>query len=158
MTSSEGFQQHFSIILKSVYCGFYIKKNVAFTLISFVVLKCDECLWVQLRVIWVTVSDTDSVASRFIIIVTVIYFNLISFFFFSIRLKYHLKCFQEKESTLKNWVLTIYSKFSSDWLFLKLSDNKESQEKYENITKIQFSKVPVLSWKLFKWMCKSLDM
>ena len=37
--SSEGFQQHFSIISKSVCCGFYMKKNVAFTLISFAVLK-----------------------------------------------------------------------------------------------------------------------
>ena len=48
MTSSEGFQQHFSIISKFVYCGFYIKKNVAFTLISFAVLKWDECLSLQL--------------------------------------------------------------------------------------------------------------
>ena len=39
ITSSEGFQQHFSIISKSVCCGFYLKKNVAFTLISFAVLK-----------------------------------------------------------------------------------------------------------------------
>ena len=40
MTSSEGFpktfQHHFKICL---LCGFYIKKNVAFTLISFAVLK-----------------------------------------------------------------------------------------------------------------------
>ena len=48
MTSSEGFQQHFSIISKSVCCGFYMKKNVAFTLISFAVLKGYECLSVQL--------------------------------------------------------------------------------------------------------------
>ena len=48
MTSSEGFQQHFSIISKFVCCGFYIKKNVAFTLISFAVLKRDDCLSVQL--------------------------------------------------------------------------------------------------------------
>ena len=48
MTSSEGFQQHFSIILKCVCCGFYIKKNVAFTHISFTVLKRDHCLSVQL--------------------------------------------------------------------------------------------------------------
>ena len=47
MTSSEGFQQHFSIISKSVCCGFYMKKNVAFTLISFAVLKLDDCLSVQ---------------------------------------------------------------------------------------------------------------
>jgi hypothetical protein len=39
MSSSEGFQQHFSIISKVVCCGFYIKENVAFTLISFAVLK-----------------------------------------------------------------------------------------------------------------------
>ena len=48
MTSSERFQQHFSIISKSVCCGFYMKKNVAFTLISFAVLKWDKCLSVQL--------------------------------------------------------------------------------------------------------------
>ena len=48
MTSSEGFQQHFGIILKIVCCGYYMKKNVAFTLISFAVLKWDECLSVQL--------------------------------------------------------------------------------------------------------------
>ena len=47
MTSSKGFQQHFSIISKSVCCGFYMKKNVAFTLISFAVLKSDDCLSVQ---------------------------------------------------------------------------------------------------------------
>ena len=48
MTSSEGFQQHFSIISKSVCYGFYMKKNLAFTLISFAVLKRDDCLSVQL--------------------------------------------------------------------------------------------------------------
>ena len=48
MTISEGFQQHFSIISKFVYCGFYVKKNVAFTLISFSSLKWDECLSVLL--------------------------------------------------------------------------------------------------------------
>ena len=37
MTSSEGFQQHFSIISKSVCCGFYMKKNAVFNLISFTV-------------------------------------------------------------------------------------------------------------------------
>ena len=42
------FQQHFSIISKFVFCGFYIKKNAAFTLISFALLKWDECLSVQL--------------------------------------------------------------------------------------------------------------
>ena len=47
MTSSEGFQDHFSIISKFVCCGFYMKKNVAFTL-TFAVLKWDECLSVQL--------------------------------------------------------------------------------------------------------------
>ena len=48
MTSSEGFQQHFSIISKSICCGFYMKKNVALTLISFALLKWDDCLSVQL--------------------------------------------------------------------------------------------------------------
>ena len=43
MTSSEGFQQNFSIISKIVCCGFYMKKNVAFA-----VLKWDEYLSVQL--------------------------------------------------------------------------------------------------------------
>ena len=49
MTSSEEFYHHFDIISKFVCCGCYSKKNVAFTLISFAVLKCDECLSVQLR-------------------------------------------------------------------------------------------------------------
>ena len=40
MTSSEGFQQHFS--------GFQMEKNIALTPISFAVLKGDECLSVQL--------------------------------------------------------------------------------------------------------------
>jgi hypothetical protein len=31
-----------------VCCGFYMKKNVAFTLISFAVLKWDDCLLIQL--------------------------------------------------------------------------------------------------------------
>ena len=48
MTSSEGFQQRFSLISKFVCCGFYMKKNVAFILISFAVLKCDDCVSVQL--------------------------------------------------------------------------------------------------------------
>ena len=39
MTSSEGFQQNFSIISKFGCCGFYMRKNVGFTLISFAVLK-----------------------------------------------------------------------------------------------------------------------
>ena len=48
MISSEGFQQNFSIISKSVSCGFYMKKNVVFTLISFAVLKWADCLSDQL--------------------------------------------------------------------------------------------------------------
>ena len=48
MTSSEGFQHHFTIISKFVCCDFYLKKNVAFTLISFAVLKWDEYLSFQL--------------------------------------------------------------------------------------------------------------
>ena len=48
MTSSEGFQKHFSIISKVVCCDFYMKNNVAFTLTSFVVLKWDERLSVEL--------------------------------------------------------------------------------------------------------------
>ena len=47
MTSSEGFQHHFSIISKFVCYDCYMKKNVAFTLISFAVLKGDDCLSVQ---------------------------------------------------------------------------------------------------------------
>ena len=46
MTSSERFQLHFSIISKFVCRGCYIKKDVAFTLISSV-LKRDDCLSVQ---------------------------------------------------------------------------------------------------------------
>ena len=59
--SSEGFQQHFSIISKFVCYGFYIKKNVAFTLISFT-----EMRWMLISStgIWVTGSDTGLVASR----------------------------------------------------------------------------------------------
>ena len=37
MTSSEGFQHHFTIISKFVCFGCYMNKNVAFTLISFAV-------------------------------------------------------------------------------------------------------------------------
>ena len=48
MTSSERFQQHFSIISKFACYGFYIKKNVAFTLTSFAVLKLDDCVSAQL--------------------------------------------------------------------------------------------------------------
>ena len=48
MTSYEWFLQYFSIISKFVCCGFYIKNNVDFTLISLAVLKGDECLLVQL--------------------------------------------------------------------------------------------------------------
>ena len=57
MTNSEGFQQHFSITSKSVCCGFYMKKNVAFTLIYF----ADDCFSVQMPS---ELSDTNSVASR----------------------------------------------------------------------------------------------
>jgi hypothetical protein len=40
MTSSEGFQHHFSIISNSFVVVFtYMKNNVAFALISFAVLK-----------------------------------------------------------------------------------------------------------------------
>ena len=48
MTSLEEFLQHFGITSKSVCCGFYMKKNVAGTLISFAVLKRDDFLSVQL--------------------------------------------------------------------------------------------------------------
>ena len=44
------FQQYFSIFSKSVCYVFYLKKNVAFTLISFGVLKWHDCLSVQLPV------------------------------------------------------------------------------------------------------------
>ena len=44
----KSFQQHSSIISKFVCCGFYIKKDVAFTLISFALLKWHQCLSVQL--------------------------------------------------------------------------------------------------------------
>ena len=49
MTSSEGFQQHFSIFLKLVSCGFHMKENVAFTVMSFAVLKWDDYLSVQME-------------------------------------------------------------------------------------------------------------
>ena len=39
LSSSEGFQQHFSIISKSVFYVFYMKKNIVFTLISFAILN-----------------------------------------------------------------------------------------------------------------------
>ena len=48
MISSEGFQQHFSIISKTVCCGSYVKKAVAVTLISFAILKWDDGLSVEL--------------------------------------------------------------------------------------------------------------
>ena len=48
MTSLKGFQQRFSIISKSVCCGFYMKMNVAFTLFSFALLKWNDCLSVPL--------------------------------------------------------------------------------------------------------------
>ena len=38
MTTSEGFPYHLTVISKLVCCDFYMKKNVAFTLISFAVL------------------------------------------------------------------------------------------------------------------------
>ena len=34
--------------IDTVFCGFYLKMNVAFTLISFAVLKWDDCLSGQL--------------------------------------------------------------------------------------------------------------
>ena len=37
--SSKGFQHNFNIISKFVCCGCYMKKNAAFALISFAVLK-----------------------------------------------------------------------------------------------------------------------
>ena len=42
MTSSDGFQQHFSIISKYVCCGFYMKKNV--TLPSSLLLYWNEII------------------------------------------------------------------------------------------------------------------
>ena len=53
MTSSEGFQYHFSITSKVISCGSTWKRNVAFSLtyvsgiLSFAVLKWDEYLLVQ---------------------------------------------------------------------------------------------------------------
>ena len=47
MTSSDGFQHHFTNISKSGCCGCYMKKNVAFTLISFDVMEWNVCLSVQ---------------------------------------------------------------------------------------------------------------
>ena len=66
MPSSERFQPHCSIFSNFVCCGFNMKKNVAFTLISFNALKWDE---LQMNVNHSTavssnVSDTGSVASR----------------------------------------------------------------------------------------------
>ena len=43
MANSEGFQHHFKIVC----CDCYMKKDVVFTLISFAVPKCDDCLSVQ---------------------------------------------------------------------------------------------------------------
>ena len=66
MTSSEGFQQHFSIISKDVVVVFNMKKNAAFKLIYFAVLIWDDCLSVQLQfelLVQVPVG-TSSVASR----------------------------------------------------------------------------------------------
>ena len=62
MTSLEGFQEHLSIISKVVCCGCYLKNNVAFTLIFY----CIRMRWmfISSTTIWVTGSDTSSVASR----------------------------------------------------------------------------------------------
>ena len=48
MTSSKGFQHHFNIISNFFCHGCYMKKNPAFALISFAVLKWHECLSFQL--------------------------------------------------------------------------------------------------------------
>ena len=45
---AKGFQHHFNIISKFVCCGCYMKKNAAFALISFAVLKWHECLSFEL--------------------------------------------------------------------------------------------------------------
>ena len=58
MTSSEGFQQHFSVISKPVCCGFYMKKNIAFTLISFPV--CTEMKWLFISSTTISVTCSDS--------------------------------------------------------------------------------------------------
>ena len=62
--SSEGFQQHFSIVSRFVCCCFYMKKNVC----SFFthLFCCIEMRWlfISSTAIWVTGSDTGSVASR----------------------------------------------------------------------------------------------
>ena len=58
MMSSEGFQYHFCIISKFIFCDCYMKKNVAFTLISM------RWLFISSSAIWVTGLDTRSVASR----------------------------------------------------------------------------------------------
>ena len=50
MTSLEGFQHHTTISSKFVCCDCYMKKNVAFTLISFAVLKWDDCLSVLVQI------------------------------------------------------------------------------------------------------------
>ena len=47
MTSSEGFQHPLAIISEYVCCGCYMIKNVAFTPVSFAVLKWVVCLSVQ---------------------------------------------------------------------------------------------------------------
>ena len=48
MTSSDGFHHHYTITSKVICCDCYVKNNVALTRISFAVLKCDDCLSVQL--------------------------------------------------------------------------------------------------------------
>ena len=63
MTSSEGFQEHFSIISKFVCCDFYLKKECSFYNHLFC---CTEIRWmfISWTTIWVTSLDTGSVASR----------------------------------------------------------------------------------------------
>ena len=60
-------QKDFSIISKFVCCNCYMKKNEAFTLISFAVLRW---MFISSTAIWVTSSDPCSVASRAIIQLT----------------------------------------------------------------------------------------
>ena len=57
--NSKGFQCH----LKKIFCGCYMKKNVAFTLISFALLKWDDCLSIQVS-FELLGSDIVSVAFR----------------------------------------------------------------------------------------------
>ena len=50
ITNLEGFHNHLAIFLLFFCCVCYMKRNAAFTLISFVVLKWDDCLSFQLPV------------------------------------------------------------------------------------------------------------